>query len=374
MEEKKVIKISLTKFLVILAIIAIVTICIIIFIINKNKIIQNQKTSNYLQPQANNLESTIVFSDEQVKTTLSDYLELRAHANCDTLLGNLTEKGKLNYDSSKDTFNNDGIVVTLIKFSDYKNAMLNYVSEREFNKNWTNKQHFGQNSNGYLTKIEGGGGLREYTINSISKTNDNTYTAKTSSVVEDGEYYEETEYTFVVTAYNNNCVIDSIEDSTERSSNTSSSYTDEQVKTTLSDYLELRAHANCDTLLGNLTEKGKLNYDSSKDTFNNDGIVVTLIKFSDYKNAMLNYVSEREFNKNWTNKQHFGQNSNGYLTKIEGGGGLREYTINSISKTNDNTYTAKTSSVVEDGEYYEETEYTFVVTTYNNNCVIDSIY
>ena len=210
MEEKKVIKISLTKFLVILAIIAIVTICIIIFIINKNKIIQNQKTSNYLQPQANNLESTIVFSDEQVKTTLSDYLELRAHANCDTLLGNLTEKGKLNYDSSKDTFNNDGIVVTLIKFSDYKNAMLNYVSEREFNKNWTNKQHFGQNSNGYLTKIEGGGGLREYTINSISKTNDNTYTAKTSSVVEDGEYYEETEYTFVVTTYNNNCVIDSI--------------------------------------------------------------------------------------------------------------------------------------------------------------------
>lgn len=209
MEEKKVTKISLTTFLVILAIIALIVICIIIFIINKTKTIQNQKTST-LQPQANNLNSTITFSDEQVKATLSSYLELRAHANCDTLLECLTKKGKLNYDSSKDTINDDGTIVTSIKFSDYKNAMLNYVSESEFNKNWTDKQYFGQNSNGYLTSVQGGGGLREYTIKSISKTNDNTYTAKTSSVVEDGEYYEENNYTFVVTTYNGNCVINSL--------------------------------------------------------------------------------------------------------------------------------------------------------------------
>ena len=241
MEEKNVTKISLSTFFLILAIIAIVVMGIFIYKLNNDKTAEIQKSTE-LQSQVNSLNGTVSdlqekinkvsetvnssssvldtnntsnntsssFTDEQVKSALANYLELQAHAGCDALLENLTEKGKLNYASSKDNILNDGTVITTIKFSDYKSAMLNYVSESEFDKNWTNKQYFSENSNGYLTKVQGGGGLRVYTIKNISKTNDTTYSAKVSSVVDDNEYYEENSCTFTIKSYNGKCVIDSI--------------------------------------------------------------------------------------------------------------------------------------------------------------------
>lgn len=173
--------------------------------INSNNSTENTTTTN----TSNN--NAISFTDEQVKITLSNYLELHAHAGCDALLHNLKEKGKLNYDSSKDNIQNDGTVITSIKFSDYKNAMLNYVSESEFEKNWTSSLHFNKNSNGYLTKVQGGGGLRVYTINSITKTDNSTYSAKTTATLVDLDNSQENEnFTFTITSYNGNCVIDSI--------------------------------------------------------------------------------------------------------------------------------------------------------------------
>lgn len=173
--------------------------------INSNNSTENTTTTN----ASNN--NSISFTDEQVKITLSNYLELHAHAGCDALLHNLKEKGKLNYDSSKDNILNDGTVITSIKFSDYKNAMLNYVSESEFEKNWTSSLHFNKNSNGYLTKVQGGGGLRVYTINSITKTDNSTYSAKTTATLVDLDNSQEDEnFTFTITSYNGNCVIDSI--------------------------------------------------------------------------------------------------------------------------------------------------------------------
>lgn len=243
MEEKNVTKISLSTFFLILAVIAIIVMGIFIYKLNNDKTAEVQKSTE-LQAQVNSLNGTVSdlqnkidkvsetvnsntpvenstanntsnnnstsFTDDQVKTALADYLELQAHAGCDALLENLTEKGKLKYDASKDNILNDGTVITTIKFSDYKSAMLNYVSESEFNKNWTNKQYFSENSNGYLTKVQGGGGLRVYTIKNISKTNDTTYSAKVSSVVDDNEYYEENSCTFTIKSYNGKCVIDSI--------------------------------------------------------------------------------------------------------------------------------------------------------------------
>ena len=243
MEEKKVTKISLSTFFLILAIIAIIVMGIFIYKLNNDKSTEIQKSTE-LQAQVNSLNGTVSdlqekinkvsetvnsnssvpntntnntsnnsntsFTDEQVKISLANYLELQAHASCDALLKNLTEKGKLKYDPSKDNILNDGTVITAIKFSDYKNAMLNYVSESEFEKNWTDKQYFSENSNGYLTKTQGGGGLRVYTIKSITKTSNSTYTAKATSVVDNNEYFEENNFTFVITSYNGNCVIDSL--------------------------------------------------------------------------------------------------------------------------------------------------------------------
>lgn len=223
-------KISLSTFFLI---IAIIVMGIFIFKLYSEKT-EQMKTSSELQTQTsseneivNNLQTkvdnivennttintnnnNISFTEEQVKKTLSNYLELRSHANCDALLVNLTEKGKLNYNSYKDNILNNGTVVTTIKFVDYKNAMLNYVSESEFEKNWTKTQYFNENSNGYLTKTQGGGSLRVYTVKSITKINESTYSAKTTSVIENEEHIEEKEFTFTVTSYNGNCVIDTI--------------------------------------------------------------------------------------------------------------------------------------------------------------------
>lgn len=236
MEEKKSINISLSTFLLIIAIIVIIIMGILMCKFYKDKTKEIEKNLN-LQNEVNRLSGTVsdlqskidsveeiltkddtetnqsnneYFSDEQVRETLSNYLELEASANCDALLENLTEKGKLKYDSSKDNMLNDGTIITNIKFSDYKNAMLNYISESEFEKNWTTALYYDKDNNGYLTKIEGGGGLRVYTIKSITKTADSSYNAKVTSVVEDGEYFEENNFDFIVTSYNGNCVIDSI--------------------------------------------------------------------------------------------------------------------------------------------------------------------
>lgn len=237
MEEKKPSKLSLSTLLLILALIIIIVMACYIYLDKTNsekKITELETNISNLQSSLDSLQEgnnntlnnvtennetvandSVSFTDEQVKTTLSNYLELQAHANCDSLLENLTEKGKLNYDSSKNTVQNDGTVLTNIKFSDYKNAMLNYVSETEFEKNWNSTQHFSKTNNGYLTKIQGGGSLNVYTIKSITKNDTFNYTAKTSYIIditETDKTYDQN-FKFVVKDYNGNCVIDSIEQS-----------------------------------------------------------------------------------------------------------------------------------------------------------------
>lgn len=240
MEKKKSIKLSVSAFFLLLAIIVIFIMGMFIVKLNVDKSEEIQKATE-LQAQVNSLNGTInnlqekintiaetvnsntfiqntttnntstSFTDDQIKTALANYLELDSHAGCAALLECLTEKGDLNYDSTKDTISNeDGMNVTTIKFSDYKKAMLNYVSENEFEKNWTSSQYISTNDDGYLLRPQGGGGLRVYTIKSISKINDTTYSAKTSSVVNDDEYYEDDTFTFTIKSYNGKCVIDSL--------------------------------------------------------------------------------------------------------------------------------------------------------------------
>ena len=143
MEGNKVIKISLSTVFLILTIIVIIVMGFFMYkiynekagVIEKNDELNN--TINELQEKINKISETInsntsfenttsagnntannstTYTDEQVKNVLSNYLELLAHANCDSLLENLTEKGKLNYNSSKDTILDNGSVITTIKF------------------------------------------------------------------------------------------------------------------------------------------------------------------------------------------------------------------------------------------------------------------
>jgi len=237
------------KIILILVIIAVIAMACYIYInkTNSDKEIEELKTNvnnmqstmNNLQEEINNTITTVLeesnnsnvvtnnmsnnnttvsndnvpFTEDQIKTAFTNYLELRANAGGDNLLNILTQKGDLNYDYLKDNAQNDGQVITNVKFSDYKNAMLKYVSESEFEKNWNSTQYFDQNKDGYLTKAQGGGALRVYTIKSITKDNDFTYSASTTSVVEDYDTTPENEeFTFTVKSYNGNCVIDSVDD------------------------------------------------------------------------------------------------------------------------------------------------------------------
>ena len=89
---------------------------------------------------------------------------------------------------------------------------------------------------------------------------------------------------------------------------------------------------------------------------------------------MLNYVTESEFERNWTSKVGLKEDSNGYLTHGQGGGGYRVYIINSVSKIDNKTYSVKTISKVEDDDSTKSNEnFTFTVKSYNGNCVIDSV-
>ena len=210
MEENKVTKINLSTLFLILAIIVIIIMGIFLYklynektqaiaksaeletqmqslnetVSNLQETIDNVSNTNNLSENANNTsDEDNVFTDEQIQESLSNYLELKSYADCDALLEALTEKGLLNYDSSKDTMQDDEWVLTTIKFSDYKNAMLNYVSENEFENKWNSTLYFSENSDGYLMKVQGGGSRRIYTIESITENSDCSYSAMTTYTI-----------------------------------------------------------------------------------------------------------------------------------------------------------------------------------------------
>lgn len=256
MEEKKCTKISVSTFLLIITIIALGVMGFFIYKISNDKSAEEKKSAE-LQSQVNSLNGTVsqlqdkidaisnsitsntqvsqntnndisttnkttestknnanneTFTEAQVKQAASDYLELYANANCGIPLDTLKVKGKIDYDSSKSTVNtNNGEVTTNVKFADYKKAMLNYVTESEFERNWTSQIHLKEDSNGYLTHGQCGGALTVYTVNSVSKIDDNTFIAQTISMLEhDATTKTNEKFTFTVKSYNGNCVIDSV--------------------------------------------------------------------------------------------------------------------------------------------------------------------
>ena len=158
---------------------------------------------------------------------------------------------------------------------------------------------------------------------------------------------------------------------------TSTSFTDEQVKESLANYFELKMTMG-DQILKKLTQKGLLNYNESENKEivrggNLENKVTMKVKFSDYKKAMLNYVSESEFNK--TFQDDFIVESNGDLSYETGIGGPDVYsTVKSITKKDDLSYTAKMEFVTQESlDPAEKETYNFTIKNYNGCCVIDSI-
>ena len=170
--------------------------------------------SNKIDNSVNTTNNNLSFTDEQIKTALSDYLELRGHRDCNGLLKILTIKGVLNYDSSKDIETihpNDGTggyYKTNIKYSDYRNAMLKYVSQTEFERNWNS--YYLEDNDGNLINLSGGGSACIYSIKEIERINDTTYSAKGIPIVDGIKLSTEEHFIFVITSNNGNCVIDAL--------------------------------------------------------------------------------------------------------------------------------------------------------------------
>ena len=145
-----------------------------------------------------------------IEKALTNYYDLISASNCDYLLEELTEKGDLSYDQTQNNELDNGLIITSIKKSDFKNAMLNYISEEEYNRNWD--ECFGENEEGHLTKVNGGGNNPVYTIESLEQVEGSHYIAEISYTIDetDDEIYNE-----VVEIYfniqNDKCVVDLVE-------------------------------------------------------------------------------------------------------------------------------------------------------------------
>ena len=140
------------------------------------------------------------------------------------------------------------------------------------------------------------------------------------------------------------------------------------------DYLELYGASNSSSLLGWLESAGSLDKVEYKNLATNPILMVTNIKFDQYKKAMLNYVSEELFEKEFKREDIYSYiDSDGYLVKATGGGGGASYTITEISKISDLKYNAKATVYYTEADENEKISITFTLKTYNNRYVIDSI-
>lgn len=224
MKDIRQINVSTSTFFITLT--AVVSIIVFIFISKFMNIKENeigQKSENIdttvgdLHSQITNMENN-TFTLKQVKASLKDYFNLYAAGQNATLIQELGERGKLKYNTSKwDTKGkNKDEWATDIKFSEYKNAMLNYISENEFDRHWNPnnksvKVDVKVNKNGYIIPPQPKGNAPVYSIDELSKHGDYEYKARVQYIInEDISTIKNYNYNFIVANSNGKCIIDSI--------------------------------------------------------------------------------------------------------------------------------------------------------------------
>ena len=165
MDKKEHINISLSTFFLIIAIIAIIVMGIFIYKINNEKL-EEEKQSAELQSQVNSLNGTVnelqekinkvaeitnitnstksnikesEFSESEIKEVLTKYLNIFKGKGSPE--GVLEKLGLLKYgDYSNANLTSDNYMKTNIKYSDFKNKVLNIMTEEWFNTVNNNKK------------------------------------------------------------------------------------------------------------------------------------------------------------------------------------------------------------------------------------------
>ncbi len=242
MEEKKSIKVSLSTFFLILALIIIVVMAYYIYIEKtnadkeistlENNAVEMQNTINDLQEQIHTIPNTInsnananinnsqanntsnsddvKFSDNEIKESITNYLNIfKGYGSIEGILENLEllEYGEY----SNNELTSDNYRKTDIKYSEFKNTVLNYMTEDWFNTintRYDTEAKF-KEKNGLLYYNDIGLTGTEYVVESITLKegySDSRYIANAYSInPDDSKNFENIE--FEITNYNGKCVI-----------------------------------------------------------------------------------------------------------------------------------------------------------------------
>lgn len=131
-----------------------------------------------------------------------------------------------------------------------------------------------------------------------------------------------------------------------------------------------------DNIFIELTKKNLLKYDKSKNSVrrstNTNGETVTNVKYTDYKNALLTFISESEFNSNF--KEGYDKtNSSGNIILGDFGGGAITYKIEDVIRKSELEYTVKTSFEVEEEKNKQVKEFNVLFKLEKDNYIIDSV-
>jgi len=226
MEEKKYVKISLGTAIC-LAVIFILIVCGVVFGVyyytnnnTENESLSGIKDTVNVSEENNTIENeeekeveesnSNTFSDETVKEVLQKYMDLctSKDASPDTLLSKLGFNVIRNNNEEIKYIDDGYYIKTDVKYSDYKNTMLNYVTEEIFNNEFT--EGF-KNENGYVWYFNGGASGTKIEVKKVLKIKDNEYKAEM--------YFEEENSSFKVKFsvgdYNGKCVIADYKDENE---------------------------------------------------------------------------------------------------------------------------------------------------------------
>lgn len=215
MEEKEPIKVKLSTVLLIITIIIIVAIGVIIGIMY-----QQSMTKNNNVPEVENVmlgENAInnkKYSETEVKKVLENYLKLSGVFQGSPYsvlveMKNITGKNVIDDEYPKSIEYGEGsILPTKIKYSEFKEFMLNYMTEELYNTDFA-RGYIDQNGDLYCKNIGATGVM--YEVKSIEKINnsDTKYKGNVYGYSEE-EYKDEMEILFEVSENNDKCVISSI--------------------------------------------------------------------------------------------------------------------------------------------------------------------
>ena len=155
-----------------------------------------------------NNDTSKVSNDDVVKENLQKYLNLIG-ALAGSPRNVLEELGLLNLDDfSGEQVDVEGVpyVTTKIKYSTFKDTMLQYMSEKCFENEFS---RFYKSFDWVYYRDSGATG-RAFEVLSVTKINDSEYTAKVNEIMDDGSK-EAVEYKVKVVNNNGKVVIDSCE-------------------------------------------------------------------------------------------------------------------------------------------------------------------